>query len=230
MAYSYLKHTHCRVCQHKDDAVVAAIDKDLLEEVPLATVMSKYAGHFSDNKFPLVGAALFAHRSHLKRSVPSALLEIPDLSVSKIDSGEPSNLVRSEGFDNYLGTIKKNREMLDIIVSSATDDLNVSDEYLAASYGAKERAMMLAVRDKIRQSLAALIELSKTLVSPEISVQIKGRGDGADRITELLVLFRQACDATIEDTGVKELLFSNLATLIRRSTTLRDIFDKEKDK
>jgi hypothetical protein len=89
---------------------------------------------------------------------------------------------------------------------------------------------MLAVRDKIRQSLAQLIELSKTLVTPDISVQIKGKGDGADRITELLVLFRQACDLTIADTGTKEVLFVELAKLIKRSSTLRDIFESEKDK
>lgn len=228
--YSYLKLPKCRVCQCKDDAIVSAIDKDLLEEMPLAEVLAKHGGHFEDRAFPLTPMALFAHRRHLQRAVPSALLQIPDLSASGSRGTESTSLVRSEGFDNFLGTVKKNREMLDLIVESATDDLTLSDEYLAGSYNAKDRAMMLMARDKIRQTLAQFIELSKSLVTPEISVSIKGNGDGGERITELLVLFRQACDNVISDQATKEALFSELAKLIRRSATLKDIFDSEKGK
>ncbi|VVB50680.1 Uncharacterised protein [uncultured archaeon] len=229
MAYSYLKLPRCRICQHRDDKVVAEIDKDLLEQMPLADVLSKYSGHFAEKAFPLTPMALFSHRRHLQRAVPSALLQIPDLSVPQ-GSTESTSLVRSEGFDSFLGTVKKNREMLDLIVESATDDLSLSDEYLASSYSAKDRAMMLMARDKMRQSLAQFIELSKSLGVPEVSVNIKGTGDGADRITEFLVLFRQAADNILVDTSLKEALFTELAKLIRKSVTLRDIFESEKDK
>lgn len=226
--YSYLKQPKCRVCQYKDDSIVAAMDKDLLEEMPLAEALAKYGGHFVEKAFPLTAMVLHGHRRHLRRSVPSALLEIPDLSVSKENGSEPTNLARSEGFHNFLGTIQKNREMLDSLTQSAMDDLNVADEFLASAYSAKDRAMILAVRDKIRQSLAQFIEISKSLTTPEISVNIKGR-DG-DRVTELLVLFKQASDIVISDKQTKEQLFIELAKLIRRSSTLKDIFDNEKDK
>jgi len=227
--YSYLKLPKCRVCQLKNDDVVSAIDKDLLEEHQLAEVLATYGGHFPEKAFPLTALALFAHKRHLLKAVPSALLQIPDLSSARETGAETTSLARSEGFDNYLGTLKKNRDMLDLIVESATDDLNLSDEYLAGAYNAKDRAMMLMARDKIRQSLAQFIELSKSLISPDISVSIKGHGDGAERITELLVLFRQACDNVISDQGTKEAIFGELVKLIRHSSTLKDIFKSEKE-
>jgi hypothetical protein len=223
--YSYLRLTKCRVCQAKDDELISAIDKDLLSEVPIMDVQAKYGGKFG--KIPLTAMSLYSHRKHIRRSVPSAILEIPDLS-SAAETGEPTSLARSEGFNTFLGTVVKNREMLDNLVSSAMEDLNASDEYLEDAYGAKNKAIILAIRDKIRDSLAGYIELSKTLTTPEISVAIKGQE--GDRVTELLVLVRQAFEMVIADDHLREVFFNELARLIRRSTTLKDIFQAESQK
>jgi hypothetical protein len=222
-----MKLVKCRICQHPTDAVVADIDKELLSEVPLIDVLSKYSGHFT--KVPLTALSLYTHRKHLRRAVPSALLEIPDLSLVKSGGIEgQTTIARSTGFDTFLGTVAKNREMLDNLVQSAMEDLNASDTYLEEAYGPKNKAMMLAIRDKIRDSLAGYIELSKTLVTPEISVSIKGRE--GDRVTELLVLVRQAFETAVPDDHLREVFFNELAGLIRHSVTLKDLFKSESEK
>jgi hypothetical protein len=225
--YSYLKIGKCRICEHPDDTVVSNIDKDLLNDVPMEEVYAKYAGHFKTRGKFLNSNSIFSHRSHLRRAVPSALLEIPDLSVAGTNTSlEKTNPERSKGFDSFLGTAAKNREMLDTLVSSAIEDLNSSDEFLELAVGPKNKALILSVRDKIRESLAGYIELSKSLASPEIAINIKGQE--GDRVVELLVMVKQAFDNVVSDDSLKERFFNELATLIRRSVTLKDIFDREK--
>lgn len=229
MAYSYIRNNRCRACAHPNSDMIASMDKDLLNEVSLDDVQAAYAGHFTKKSEPLTLAVLYLHRKHLRRSVPSALLEIPDLSggntvgdnnVEKVDSK------RGEGFSTYLGTVIKNKEALDVIVASTLEDLNGSDEILENAVGPKNKAMLLSIRDRIRQSLASYIELSKSLVTPEIGVTISG--EQGDRVTELLVLVRQAFEETVPDESVREQFFSALAVHIRKSQVLKDIFLKEK--
>lgn len=224
--YSYLKVSKCRVCEHTDDAIVASMDKELLNETPVDEVLARFSGHFKNKSKPLTQMSVYAHKKHLLRAVPSALLEIPDLSANSTNTSlEKTNDTRSKGFDDFLGTTSKNREMLDNIVASAMDDLNAMDELVELSVGPKNKAMVYAVRDKVRQSLAGYIELSKSLVSPSMSVSIAG-GDG-DRVVELLVLMRQAFENTVEDPVLREKFFNEMAFLIRKSNTLRDIFERE---
>jgi len=224
--YSYLKVSKCRVCEHPNDEIVASMDKELLNETPVDEVLARFSGHFTNKSKPLTQMSLFAHKKHLLRAVPSALLEIPDLSSNGNNTSlEKTNDTRSKGFDDFLGTTAKNREMLDNIVASAMEDLNNSDELLEMAVGPKNKALVLSVRDKIRESLAGYIELSKSLTSPSMSVNIVG-GEG-ERVVELLVMVRQAFENTIEDPILKEKFFNEMAFLIRKSTTLKDIFEKE---
>lgn len=224
--YSYLKVIKCRVCDHPDDTIVASMDKELLNETPVDEVLARFSGHFTNKSKPLTQMSLFAHKKHLQRAVPSAILEIPDLSANSTNTSlEKTNDARSKGFDDFLGTAVKNREMLDNIVASAMEDLNNSDELLEMSVGPKNKALVLSVRDKIRESLAGYIELSKSLTSPAMSVNIVG-GDG-DRVIELLVMVRQAFENTIQDAALREKFFNEMAFLIRKSNTLKDIFERE---
>ena len=224
--YSYLKLARCRICQFRDDKIISEMDKDLLNEMPTLEVQAKYSGHFTDKSNPLTAPSIYSHRKHLMRAVPSALLEIPDLSKGTQGSTELTSPVRSEGFNDFLGTIAKNKEMLDNLVSSAMEDLNSSDEILESAFGPKNKAIILSIRDRIRQSLAEYIELSKTLSMPQIAVNIGG--NEGDRVAELLVLVRQAFEKTIPDDNLRQSFFNELAVLIRRSTTLKDIFENEK--
>lgn len=227
--YSYLKVNRCRVCEHPDDNIVSSMDKELLNETPVNEVMARFSGNFTNKSKPLTQMSVYAHKKHLLRAVPSALLEIPDLSANSTGTSlEKTNGARSKGFDDFLGTTTKNREMLDNIVSSATEDLINSDELLEMAVGPKNKALVLSVRDRLRESLAGYIELSKSLVSPTMSVSIVG-GEG-DRVVELLVLIRQAFENTVEDPVLREQFFNEVASLIRKSATLRDIFEREMKK
>lgn len=227
--YSYLKVIKCRVCEHTDDTIVASMDKELLNETPVDEVLARFAGHFTNKSKLLTRMSLYAHKKHLLRAVPSAILEIPDLSKNANNTSlEKTNEARSKGFDDFLGTTVKNREMLNNIVASAMDDLNISDELLEMAVGPKNKAFVLSVRDKLRESMAGYIELSKSLVSPSMSVNIVG-GEG-DRVVELLVLVRQAFENTVEDALLREKFFNEMAFLIRRSNTLKDIFEREMKK
>ncbi len=227
MAYSYARLPQCRVCQHIDDAMVAKLDRALLEDALTGDIIAEFGGNFNKSTQELTSMAVFAHKTHMTRAVPSALLEIPDLSGTLETSSAPlASANRSEGFNHYLGTLLKNREMLDNIVASATEDLNNSDKMLDRATSPQSQAMLLAVRDKIRNSLADLITLSKTLISPEINVNFTGKE--ADRVTELLVLIRHALVNTVPDVQIQEAVLMELASLIRKSQTLKDIFDQEK--
>ncbi len=207
--------------------MVAKLDRALLEEAPIGDIIAEFGGHFNKSTQELTNMSAFAHKVHLQRAVPSALLEIPDLSGTLETSASPlAPANRSEGFNHYLGTLLKNREMLDNIVASSMEDLNNSDKMLDRATSPQSQAMLLAVRDKIRNSLADLITLSKSLISPEINVNFTGKE--ADRVTELLVLIRHALVNTVPDVQIQEAVLMELASLIRKSQTLKDIFDQEK--
>lgn len=213
---SYAKVPNCRICAHPDDTVISEMDADILGGVILPTVQVKYAHEFGDPAKPLSQVSLANHRFHLRASVKNALVGIPDLSSGQ--SGEIVSSKRSEGFDSYTGMLAKNRELLEIVVASAIDDLMDSDAMLKAATDSKGQAALLGARDGMRRSVVEVTKITKDLMDPAINVL-----DGASNVAliELLKIVRTAAIKAIVDEEIRNSYFNELTTKIKRSKELR---------
>jgi hypothetical protein len=219
----------CRVCALADDVVVSELDKDLLEGMDITTILYKYSGKFSDPLSPLTRTVLYSHRRHLRRSIPAAILQITDLGTSSKQSPEETNLVRSEGFDSYVGTMEKDKEMVDVLVNSAMEDLISSDSILTvALLNPQDASLVMSVRNQLRKSLGELLKLNKEMVSPVLSFNI---GDTNKKLfIEFLLIVKKAAEASITDEDMKSNFLLEITSQLRKSKEFKSVLEEERDR
>jgi len=212
-----------------EDAIVSELDKDLLEGMDLNTILYKYSGKFTDETKPLTRTSLYAHRKHIRRSLPAAILQIPDMGANSGYDGGPTNLARSEGFDSFLGTIEKDKEMVDILVDSAMEDLLKSDKVLHSAKGdVKNEALIISVRNQIRKALGEFIVLNKELTSPVLALNI---GDTNKKLfIEFLIIVKNAAEASIKDIPVRDGFLLEITSRLRKSKEFKAVLEEERDR
>ncbi len=217
----------CRVCELKEDETISKLDKDLLGGMEFDAILYKYSGKFSDPSTPLTRTVLYAHRKHLRRSIPAAILQIPDLGSSSLPS-EPASLARSQGFDSYIGTIDKDKEMVDVLVDSAMEDLLHSDALMASSLDVKDASLVMSVRSQLRKSLGEFVVLNKEMTSPVLAFNI---GDTNKKLfIEFLLIVKRAAEASIPDEDVRSNFLLEITTQLRKSKEFKYVLQEEKDR
>ncbi len=224
----YLMNGSCRVCALSSDKTVADLDKDLLEGMDINTILYKYSGKFSDPTLPLTRTSLYAHRKHLRRSIPSAILQIPELTnpLSKKSQTDFASPARSEGFDSFLGTVEKDRELLDVLVESAMTDLISSDALI--SEDVKDNALVLSVRNTIRKALSEFIALSKEMANPSLPINV---GDTNKKLfVEFLLIVKKAAELSIRDEKVLENFLLEITCQLRKSKEFKSVLEEESDR
>jgi hypothetical protein len=223
----YSRIPACRVCQCPDDKAVSDMDSDLLNGLDLDTVLAKYSGSFTDPEKYINRTWLYSHRRHLRKSVPNSLLNLPDLSTG--NNSKLANPERSQGFDNYLGTVEKDREMVDVLVASALEDLNNSDEMVKLSkLNPQAYSMLLSTRDRIRDSLGKMMVLNREIVSPNVTFNI---GEANNKLfIEFLLIIKKSSEASIEDKTVREAFIRELTNELRKSKEFKFLITEEKER
>jgi hypothetical protein len=209
---------------------VAALDKDLLEGVNFNTLLIKYSGKFNDETKPLNRTVLYTHRKHLRRSIPVALLQIPDIGnhVLNKETTEVTTPERSSGFDTYLGTVKKDQELVDVLVNSAMEDLLHSDEMLAAARGAQDQSLVLSVRNQVRKCVGEFITLNSKMSTPELGMAI---GDTNKKLfIEFLLIVKKSAEAAIPDEGVRDKFLLEITSQLRKSREFKYVLEEERDR
>jgi len=224
---AYIRFTNCRVCalQDKDHKAWSDIDFKLLEGVPLAQVLGEYAGLFVEpNKPPLTYIALSQHKKHLKSQVANNLLGLPDASSSNSNSQIVVN-DGTNGLISYVDELNRNKETLDKMLVSAEEDLVKSDEFLAAATTPKNQALLLSVRDNIRQSMVEISQKSLEAITPNL-----GPLNSKDnpQVIELLMIVKKAMNLTIKDKDLREEFKNELSTQIAFSKELKWLNEDKK--
>jgi hypothetical protein len=189
----------------------------------------KYSGKFTDESKPLTYIALFAHRKHVKRSLPAGILGISDMGSS---AGEPMGITtpaQSAGFDSYLGTVAQEKEMIETLVDSAFEDLTSSDEMLHRAKGdIKDEALIVTVRNQLRKALGDFITLNKELTSPTLALNI---GDTNKKLfIEFLLIIKKVAETTIVNEEAKNAFFNELTIQFRKSREFKSILQEESER
>jgi hypothetical protein len=248
---AYLRHPNCRICAIEDHKVVSDIDFELLNGASINTILGKY-GHFFGtpvkpgsavspfaDEEPLVPSkdgfeakpmlnygAVYWHRSHIKKDVTTSLLGLPEAGSGVRGETEIVKGERAAGFNSYIDELHKNKETLDVLLHSAFEDLNQSDEYLLKSLTPKYQALILSVRDNIRKSIAALTSQIQESITPTLN-NLNSKNN--PQIIELLMIVKKAAALAIKDKDVREAFKSELAVQIAYSKELKWLMD-DKDK
>jgi hypothetical protein len=224
----YVQPKGCRVCGNPDDKVISELDKDLLEGMEFNTILYKYSGKFSDPRTPLTRTVLYNHRRHLRKSIPAAVLQIPDLGSSATLANTVTNPIRSEGFDNYVGSVEKDKELLELLVNSALEDLVSSDALISDAADVQDSALVLSVRNQLRKSLGEMIHVNKEMTSPVLGLKI---GDTNKKLfVEFLLVVKHAAEDTIKEETTLSNFLSELTSQLRKSKEFKYILDEERDR
>jgi hypothetical protein len=216
---AYIRFTNCRVCalQDRDHKAWSDLDFKILEGVPLKQVLGEYAGFFTEPGKPLTFIALSQHKKHLKSQVANNLLGLPDASTSN----SASEIVINDGTNgliSYVDELNRNKETLDMMLASAEEDLIKSDEFLAGATTPKNQALLLSVRDNIRQSITEISQKSLEAISPNLAnVNTKDN----PQVIELLMIVKKAMNLTIRDKDLREEFKKELSTQISFSKELK---------
>lgn len=186
------------------------------EEEPLVSGKDGF-----DAKPLLNYAAVFGHRNHIKKDVASSYLGIPEAGSkgTELVKGE-----RAVGFDSYIEELHKNKETLDVLLQSAFEDLNASDEYLLKSVTPKYQALILSVRDNIRKSIASLTQQIQETTTPTIN-NLNGKNN--PQIIELLMIVKKSATLAIRDKDVREAFKAELSVQIAYSKELKWLMDEK---
>jgi hypothetical protein len=218
----------CRICSQAADKDVSEMDKDLLAGMDITSILYKYSGKFSDPAMPLTRTVLYTHKRHLRRSIPAAILQIPDMGSSK-GMTEPTSLVRSEGFDTYIGTSEKDKEMVDVLVNSAMEDL-ISSEALLNLFQAnpEDASTIMSVRNQLRKSIGEFIKLNKEMTSPVLSFNI---GDTNKKLfIEFLLIVKKAAESSIADEESRANFLLEITSQLRKSKEFKSVLEEERDR
>ncbi len=221
---AYYKFPACRICCLDDHKTVSDIDFKLLNGASVNEIIGQYGKFFIDKEKPLTYISVVGHRKHMSKNIGASLLGLPE--ASSIPSG--AEIVvgdRAEGFDSYIENLKRSKETLDAMIASAFEDLNASDAYLAKSDTPKYQALMLAVRDNIRKSIANITQQIQETSAPNLN-QLNTRSD--PRIVELLMIVKKAATLSIRDETVKKAFRDELTIQIAQSRELKWLAEDQK--
>jgi hypothetical protein len=218
----------CRICTQVGDSVVSEMDKDLLSGMDITSILYKYSGKFSDPLMPLTRTVLYSHKRHLRRSMPAAYLQVPD-TLSSPGQTETTNLVRSEGFDSFIGTSEKDREMVDVLVNSAMEDLISSDVLMNLSQAnPQDASLMMSVRTQLRKSIGEFIKLNKEMTSPALAFNI---GDTNKKLfIEFLLIVKKAAEVSISSDDDRESFLLEITSQLRKSKEFKAVLEEERDR
>lgn len=217
---TYIRFSNCRVCQFTGDRKVSEdLDFKLLEGVSIEDVLGEYSKHFTDPSKPLNFMSVQDHKNHLKKQVATNLLGLPsapagEYSKNEIIVGDD----RSNGLDSYIALLNKNKETLDSLVRSASEDLMNSDGYLAQAGTPKNQALILSVRDNIRNSIADITARIQVLITPQIN-NVSSKNNA--QVVELLMIVKKSANLSIRDKAVKESFMKELSIQIATSKELK---------
>lgn len=218
---AYLRHSNCRICKHEDHKIVSDIDLKLLDGASINDILGEYSSLFGKNDkdnqptAPLNYSSVFTHRKHIRKDVASAYLGLPEAGSrgTEIVKGE-----RAVGFDSYVEELRKNKETLDVLLQSAFEDLNLSDDYLLKTVTPKSQALMLSVRDNIRKSIAELTHRVQEATTPTFN-NLSGKNN--PQIVELLMIVKKVAALSIRDKEVREAFKKELTIQIAYSRDLK---------
>jgi hypothetical protein len=217
----YIKYTNCRVCQlQADRKVISDLNFKLLEGVPLEQVQGEYSQYFVDPQKPLNYHVLRRHKSHLKKQIANNLAGIPSIPGGEFDKNSIviSDDTKDLDFGSFIDFIKRNKEDLEALKISAMEDLETSDAYLAGAQTPKNQALILSVRDNIRNSVAAITEKIQELVTPQIN-NINDKGNA--QVVELLMIVKKSALLSGMDKKVMESFLKELVLQIDGSKELK---------
>lgn len=220
---SYRLYPGCRICKHSDHKVVSDIDFKLLEGATVNDIVMAFGQFFgkvgADNQKiepDLNYAAVVGHRNHISKSVAPTLLGLPD--ANGYSNGALVKGDRAVGFDSFIEELRKNKETLELLKQSAFEDLNMADEFLIKASSPKAQALLLAVRDNIRKSQAALIKQIQETITPNFN-NVSGKDN--PQFVELLLIIKKSALLAIRDKAVREAFMLELETQIKFSKELK---------
>lgn len=217
----YNRHSNCRICALEDHKTVSDIDFKLLNGTSINTILGEYSQFFGkpgpDNKpKPTLNYnSVYTHSRHIKKEVGSTLLGLPEAGSrgTELVAGP-----RAVGFDSFIEELHKNKETLDVLLHSAFEDLNLSDEYLVNATTPKNQAMLLSVRDNIRKTVANLTQQVQESITPSFA-NINSKN--SPQVAELLMIVKKVITLCIRDKDIREAFKKELSTQIAYSKELK---------
>jgi hypothetical protein len=217
----YIKFANCRICQlDADHKVKSDLDFKILEGTPIDQVVGEFSQYFTDPQKPLNYWAVQRHKSHLSKQVASNLIGIPSIPPS--GEFDKNSIVVSDGKDTGLGSfidfVLKNKETLDELKESAKEDLINSDVYLGQASTPKAQALILSVRNNIRDSIADITAMEQKLLTPQLG---NASSKNNAQVVELVMIAKRSAILAIRDKTVRESFLKELALQISSSPELK---------
>lgn len=145
----YRKVPQCRICR---SAVTADIDQDLVQRVTFATILNRYASHFTEDK-PLTKAVVRNHWRHFREAVEVAAVQraAPAPAAALAEHLLPQPPEGQKVFENAVRTRINEIEVLEDLVVSGLDDL----KRIGPQDGETEFAVLN--RDRVRRNTASIV-------------------------------------------------------------------------